>query len=98
MELGSYKDKKFTTVGLGISISIGTMNLKSTPKQNGNLEKLINFSTKNAFLTQDSKLYSNKILRDQILYRSLVFARNIVDDMIMIVLAVAGLLKLFKEY
>lgn len=98
MELGFYKDKKFTSAGLGISISIGTMNLKSAPKQNGSLEKLINFSTKNAFLTQDSKLYSNKILRDQILYRSQVFARNIDDDMIMIGTADVGLLKLFKEY
>lgn len=98
MELGFYKDKNFTSIGLGISISIGSMNLKSTPKQNGNLEDLINFSTKNAFLTLDSKYYSNEILRDQIIYRSQVFARKIDDDMIMIGTADAGLLKLFKKY
>lgn len=97
MELGFYKDKNFTSTGLGVSLSIGIMNLKSTPKQNGSLENLINFSTKNAFLTQDSKLYSNKILRDQIVYRSQVFARKIDDDMIMIGTADGDLLKLFKN-
>ena len=45
MELGFYKDKNFTSTGLGVSLSIGIMNLKSTPKQNGSLENLINFST-----------------------------------------------------
>lgn len=97
MELGFYKDKNFTSIGLGISISIGSMNLKSTPKQNGTLEGLINFSTKNAFLTLDSKYYSNQMLRDQIVYRSQVFARKIDDDMIMIGTTDDDLLKLFKN-
>lgn len=83
-ETGFYKKGKFVGNGFGFSISIGSLNLEKTPPQKGTIQDLISFSTKNGFLTKNSKYYSDENKKDQVLYYSNISAKMVDDELIMI--------------
>lgn len=83
-ETGFYKNKKFTSNGFGISASVGTLNIGVDNFKKGNMNDLLSFATKNAYLTKESEYYLDQVFRDKILYSTGIFAVEIDNEAIMI--------------
>lgn len=83
-ETGFYSNKKFTGNGFGFMVFIGSLNLENTPPQKGNIQNLVNFASKSAFLTKESLYYNNEKKRNQVKYNSYIFGKVVDDDLLMV--------------
>jgi hypothetical protein len=83
-ETGFYSNKKFTGNGFGFMILIGSLNLDNTPKQRGGFQDLVDFAGRSAFLTKDSKYYTDEQKRIKVKYSSHIFGKVIDDSLLMV--------------
>lgn len=83
-ETGIYTENKFKGNGFGFMAIIGAADLSKNPVQQGTLKELVKFSAKGAFLNKESKYFNDKDKMDRIKLRTLVAAKVVNNESIVI--------------
>lgn len=83
-ETGFYIDDKFKSNGFGFVAIIGVTDLDGNSAQQGTIEDLVKFSSKGAFLNRDSNYYYDEEKREKIQFKTLVAAKVVDDESIVI--------------
>jgi hypothetical protein len=95
-ETGFYVDKKFVGNGFGFALNIGAADVSNKSIQKGNVDDLIRFTAKNAFLTKESKYYKNEEKKEKIQFKTLVAAKVLDDESIVVAVVDPEAVKMAK--
>lgn len=83
-ETGFYRNNEFKGNGFGFVAIIGSADLEKNKTQKGNIDELVRFSAKGAFLTKESKSYSVDEKREKIQFSTIVMAKVLDDESILV--------------